>query len=118
MTAPLLAALCVVVAVVTALLVFFVTTVVSRREQRERAVPLRSPSSPTFLPQQITSGEDLRALRFRTARRGYHPEDVDWALEQIAQQWDTYQASHAGSTAQKFPINLGENTPHERQWRE
>lgn len=42
----------------------------------------------TSLPEGPLTGEDLRSVRFGMGARGYRMVEVDWALEQAAQEID------------------------------
>lgn len=46
------------------------------------ALPARS--SPSELPATKVTGDDVRAVRFGLAARGYRMSDVDWTLDRLA----------------------------------
>ena len=68
-----------VIAGVIGLVVFTLETFVFGRG--EQLAPLSPRVSPTELPEQGMSAEDVRRVRFAMALRGYRMSDVDWALE-------------------------------------
>lgn len=54
----------------------------------EQMAPLPPRTSPTELPDEGVTGQDVRSLRFAMALRGYRMSDVDWALERMATELD------------------------------
>jgi len=58
----------------------------------EQLAPLSPRRSPTELPEKALSAEDVRKVRFAMAVRGYRMSDVDWALEQMADELDRLHA--------------------------
>jgi DivIVA domain-containing protein len=71
-----------VIAGVIGLVVFALATFVFGRG--EQLAPLSPRVSPTELPEQGMSAEDVRRVRFAMALRGYRMSDVDWALDRMA----------------------------------
>ena len=54
----------------------------------EELAPLAPGATPTRLPVGDVAGEDVRALRFPQAVRGYRMGEVDWVLERLADELD------------------------------
>ena len=54
----------------------------------EQLAPLPPRTSPTELPDDGLTGQDVRSVRFAMALRGYRMSDVDWALERLATELD------------------------------
>jgi len=57
----------------------------------------------TSLPEGPLTGDDLRAVRFAMAPRGYTMSEVDWALEQAAGEIDRLRARLAEVAAAAPP---------------
>ncbi|MGQ0574951.1 MAG: DivIVA domain-containing protein [Pseudonocardia sp.] len=70
-----------VVAAVAALVFAVAATVFGRGEE---LAPLPPGATPTRLPTGEITGDDVRELRFQQALRGYRMEEVDWALDRLA----------------------------------
>ena len=79
-----------VIAAVIGLVVFGLAVFVFGRG--EQLAPLSPRRSPTELPEKALSAEDVRKVRFAMAVRGYRMSDVDWALEQMADELDRLHA--------------------------
>ena len=54
----------------------------------EELAPLPPGATPTRLPVGAVEGDDVRALRFPQAVRGYRMAEVDWVLERLAEELD------------------------------
>ena len=54
----------------------------------EELAPLAPGATPTRLPVGEIGGDDVRALRFPQAVRGYRMADVDWVLDRLATELD------------------------------
>ena len=54
----------------------------------EELAPLPPGPTPAQLPAAEVTGDDVRALRFPQAVRGYRMADVDWALDRLATELD------------------------------
>ena len=54
----------------------------------EELGPLPSGATPTRLPVGDVAGDDVRALRFQQAVRGYRMSEVDWVLDRLAAELD------------------------------
>jgi len=75
----------VVMVAVAAVVYLFVSLVFGRGEE---LAPLPPGATPTRLPEAGVTGEDVRALRFQQAVRGYKMSEVDWALRRLAGELD------------------------------
>ncbi len=103
-----------VIAAVIGLVVFAIAVVVFGRG--EQLAPLSPRTSPTELPDEEMTAEDIRKVRFPMALRGYRMSDVDWALERMAEEVDRLRAKitrlsdHAadGATEVEAPIEDGD----------
>ena len=62
----------------------------------EQMAPLPPRTSPTELPDEGLTGQDVRSVRFAMALRGYRMSDVDWALERMAAEVDRLRGQLAG----------------------
>ena len=54
----------------------------------EELAPLPPGATPTRLPVGDVAGDDVRALRFQQAVRGYKMSEVDWVLDRLAAELD------------------------------
>jgi DivIVA domain-containing protein len=54
----------------------------------EELAPLPSGATPTRLPVGDVACDDVRALRFQQAVRGYRMSEVDWVLDRLAAELD------------------------------
>ncbi|MCP2165606.1 DivIVA domain-containing protein [Goodfellowiella coeruleoviolacea] len=64
-----------------AAVVFLLASVVFGRG--EELPPLPPGASPTRLPAEDVTPDDVRALRFQQVFRGYKMSEVDWALDRL-----------------------------------
>ncbi|MBW4719267.1 DivIVA domain-containing protein [Saccharothrix obliqua] len=71
-----------VVMVLVAAVVFLLASLVFGRG--EELAPLPPGASPTRLPAESVSPDDVRDLRFQQVFRGYKMTEVDWALDRLA----------------------------------
>lgn len=71
-----------VVMVLVAAVVFLLASLVFGRG--EELAPLPPGASPTRLPADAVSPDDVRGLQFQQVFRGYKMTEVDWALERLA----------------------------------
>jgi len=100
--------------VVAAALFGIVTVVFGRGEELP---PLPPRATPTRLPAEPLAGRDVRALRFPQVVRGYRMDDVDWALERLAQELADAQLLRpvallaAVDTRDEHDRHLGEEAP-------
>ncbi|QFZ16766.1 DivIVA domain-containing protein [Saccharothrix syringae] len=72
----------IVVMALVAAVVFLLAALVFGRG--EELAPLPPGASPTRLPADGVTPEDVRGLRFQQVLRGYKMAEVDWALERLA----------------------------------
>lgn len=75
-----------VIAAVIGVVVFFLAVVVFGRG--EQMAPLDPRTAPAELPEAGIGPDDVTALRFSMALRGYRMSDVDWALARLGQELD------------------------------
>jgi len=65
----------------------------------EELAPLAPGATPTRLPMDEISGQDVRELRFPQAVRGYRMAEVDWVLDRLADELDRTGAERDGLLA-------------------
>lgn len=70
-----------------AAVVYLATSLLAGRG--EELAPMPPGATPTRLPARDLLGDDVRALRFQQAFRGYRMSEVDWALDRLAAEVDT-----------------------------
>jgi DivIVA domain-containing protein len=75
-----------VVMLLVAAVVFLLAAVVFGRG--EELAPLPPGSSPTRLPAEDITGDDLREVRFQLVLRGYKMSEVDWVLRRLGVELD------------------------------
>ena len=90
-----------VIAAVIGGVVFWLAVFVFGRGEQLSALPPRT--SPTELPDEGMTGQEVRSVRFAMAWRGYRMSDVDWALERLATELDSIRAE----LAQRSPVTVG-----------
>ncbi|MFN8200263.1 MAG: DivIVA domain-containing protein [Nakamurella multipartita] len=90
-----------VIAAVIGGIVFALTVFLFGRGEQMAALPPHT--SPTELPDQGMTGQDVRSVRFAMALRGYRMSDVDWALERMATEIDSLRAQ----LDQRSPVPVG-----------
>jgi len=74
------------VMILVAGVVFLIASVVFGRG--EELAPLPPGASPTRLPAEGVTEDDVRKLRFQQVLRGYKMSEVDWALERVGREVD------------------------------
>jgi DivIVA domain-containing protein len=79
-----------VVMVLVAAVVFLLSALVFGRG--EELAPLPPGASPTRLPEQDVTSDDIRHLRFQQVVRGYKMTEVDWVLDRLATEVDELRA--------------------------
>lgn len=79
-----------VVMVLVAAVVFLLSALVFGRG--EELAPLPPGASPTRLPAQDVTSDDIRHLRFQQVLRGYKMTEVDWVLDRLATEVDELRA--------------------------
>lgn len=72
----------------------------------EQMAPLPPRTSPTELPDEAITGQDVRSVRFPMALRGYRMSDVDWALERMATELDGLRAQLTERSAVPEPVTV------------
>lgn len=75
-----------VVMVLVAAVVYLVAAAVFGRG--EELAPLPPGASPTRLPADEATGDDVRAVRFQQVLRGYKMSEVDWVLSRLGTEVD------------------------------
>ena len=79
-----------IVMVAVAAVVFLLAALVFGRG--EELAPLPPGASPTRLPSDDITAEDVRELKFQQVFRGYKMSEVDWVLRRLATEVETLQA--------------------------
>jgi DivIVA domain-containing protein len=79
-----------IVMVAVAAVVFLLAALVFGRG--EELAPLPPGASPTRLPSDDITAEDVRELKFQQVFRGYKMSEVDWALQRLATEVETLRA--------------------------
>lgn len=74
------------VMLLVAAVVFLLASLVFGRG--EELAPLAPGSSPTRLPAEDVTGEDVAATRFQIVVRGYKMSEVDWVLSRLGTEID------------------------------
>lgn len=82
---------------VAAVVFLFASLVFGRGEE---LAPIAPGATPTTLPASDVTGDDVRALRFQQAVRGYRMSEVDWALRRLASELDAVRDRAADLEAQ------------------
>lgn len=79
----------VVMVLVAAVVYLLVSAVFGRGEE---LAPLPPGASPTRLPADEATGDDIRAVRFQQVLRGYKMSEVDWVLARTGTEVDRLRA--------------------------
>jgi DivIVA domain-containing protein len=79
-----------IVMIAVAAVVFLLAALVFGRG--EELAPLPPGASPTRLPSEDITAEDVRELKFQQVFRGYKMSEVDWALQRLATEVETLRA--------------------------
>jgi DivIVA domain-containing protein len=82
----------VVMALVAATLFFAASAAFGRAEDYPALPP---GTTPTRLPADAITGDDVQSLCFQQSLRGYKASEVDWALRRLAGEIDTLRAQLA-----------------------
>ncbi len=90
-----------VVMVLVAAVVFLLASLVFGRG--EELAPLPPGASPTRLPADEVSPDDVRGLQFQQVLRGYKMTEVDWALDRLATEVERLQARVAELESARDP---------------
>jgi DivIVA domain-containing protein len=75
-----------VIMVFVAAVVFLLASVLFGRG--EELPPLPPGASPTRLPADNVTGDDLKNVRFQLVLRGYKMSEVDWVLRRVGEELD------------------------------
>lgn len=79
-----------IVMVAVAAVVFLLAALVFGRG--EELAPLPPGASPTRLPSEDITAEDVRELKFQQVFRGYKMTEVDWALQRLSSEVERLRA--------------------------
>lgn len=79
-----------VVMLLVAAVVFLLAAAVFGRG--EELAPLPPGSSPTRLPAEDITGEDVRKVRYQLVLRGYKMSEVDWVMRRLGAEIDELRA--------------------------
>ncbi|MCX2952099.1 DivIVA domain-containing protein [Lentzea sp. NEAU-D7] len=79
-----------IVMIAVAAVVFLLAALVFGRG--EELAPLPPGASPTRLPADDITADDIRELKFQQVFRGYKMTEVDWALQRLATEVETLRA--------------------------
>lgn len=90
-----------VIMVLVAAVVFLIASVVFGRGEELPALP--PGASPTRLPADDLTADDLRAVRFQLVLRGYKMSEVDWVLRRTGEELDALRARVAELEAARAP---------------
>lgn len=98
-----------VVMVLVAAVVYLLASAVFGRG--EELAPLPPGASPTRLPADDATGDDIRAVRFQQVLRGYKMSEVDWVLERLGTEVDELRARIVELEGEKVPVVAGSSVP-------
>jgi DivIVA domain-containing protein len=102
-----------VVMVLVAAVVYLIASAVFGRG--EELAPLPPGASPTRLPADGTTGDDVRAVRFQQVFRGYKMSEVDWVLGRLGDEVDELRAKVAELEGNPVAVPAGPTEPrHQR----
>ncbi|GHH62104.1 DivIVA domain-containing protein [Lentzea cavernae] len=79
-----------IVMIAVAAVVFLLAALVFGRG--EELAPLPPGASPTRLPAEDITAQDVRELKFQQVFRGYKMTEVDWALQRLSAEVETLRA--------------------------
>ena len=79
-----------IVMVAVAAVVFLLAALVFGRG--EELAPLPPGASPTRLPSDAITADDVRELKFQQVFRGYKMSEVDWVLQRLSAEVETLRA--------------------------
>lgn len=103
-----------VVMVLVAAVVYLIVAAVFGRG--EELAPLPPGASPTRLPADDATGDDVRAVRFQQVFRGYKMSEVDWVLARLGDEVDQLRTRIAELEGHPVPVPAGpaESPRHQR----
>ncbi|WP_370946796.1 DivIVA domain-containing protein [Amycolatopsis sp. cg5] len=93
-----------VVMLAVAAMVFLLAAVVFGRG--EELAPLAPGSSPTRLPAEDITGDDIDQVRFQLVLRGYKMTEVDWVIRRLGVEIDGLRARVAELEAEQQVSNV------------
>jgi DivIVA domain-containing protein len=91
-----------VVMVLVAAVVYLLASAVFGRGEELAALP--PGASPTRLPADDATGDDIRAVRFQQVLRGYKMSEVDWVLARLSNEVDQLRARIADLEGTPVPV--------------
>jgi DivIVA domain-containing protein len=100
-----------VVMVLVAAVVYLLVSAVFGRGEELAALP--PGASPTRLPADGASGDDVRAVRFQQVFRGYKMSEVDWVLSRLSDEVDHLRAKVAELEGE--PVAVSAESPRHSQ---
>lgn len=104
----------VVMALVAAVVYLLASAVFGRGEE---LAPLPPGASPTRLPAEDATGDDIRSVRFQQVFRGYKMSEVDWVLARLSEEVDQLRERVAELEDGRVPVPAGDvrtaETSHE-----
>jgi DivIVA domain-containing protein len=95
-----------VVMVLVAAVVYLLASAVFGRG--EELAPLPPGASPTRLPADDATGDDVRSVRFQQVFRGYKMSEVDWVLSRLGDEVDHLRARLAELEGTPVPVAAGQ----------
>jgi DivIVA domain-containing protein len=96
-----------VVMVLVAAVVYLLASAVFGRG--EELAPLPPGASPTRLPADGATGDDVRSVRFQQVFRGYKMSEVDWVLSRLGEEVDHLRARLAELEGTPIPVAAGQS---------
>jgi DivIVA domain-containing protein len=100
----------VVMALVAAVVYLLASAVFGRGEE---LAPLPPGASPTRLPAEDATGDDIRSVRFQQVFRGYKMSEVDWVLARLSEEVDQLRGRVAELEQGRVPVPAGDLTAAE-----
>jgi DivIVA domain-containing protein len=97
----------VVMALVAAVVYLLASAVFGRGEE---LAPLPPGASPTRLPAEDATGDDIRSVRFQQVFRGYKMSEVDWVLARLSEEVDQLRGRVAALEHGRVPVAAGDVT--------
>lgn len=98
------------VMVLVAAVVFLLATVVFGRG--EELAPLAPESSPTRLPAEDMTGDDVSRVKFQLVLRGYKMSEVDWVMSRLGDEIDTLRSRVADLESPPDVASWADSTRH------
>src|SRR5262249_4312221 len=80
----------------------------------EELAPLPPGASPTRLPADDATGDDVRAVRFQQAFRGYKMSEGDWGLSRLGDEMDQLRSRLAELEGSPVPVGSPADEQSER----